>query len=223
MSSLLTQVSITVDRRELGDYFRASTEHDEIVAKCRALLGPLHYHTLRTIRLQAGMRRKASDHEGAIQLADEAYEGLRSRYGDDHPETIAAALCRSINFRSSNSLDEATFRDRLGEDHPSTITMAINLASDLFALGEVTAAHELDVATTERAERLWGADHLTTLAVKANLAQDLRALGREDESNALRTEVVSKTSARLGTAHPAVREFANPDLRANCDIDPMPL
>jgi len=61
------------------------------------------------------------------------------------------------------------------------------------------------------------------VAAKANLAQDLGALGRIEQGNALRTEVVSRTSARVGNAHPAVGQFANPDLRANCDIDPMPL
>jgi hypothetical protein len=103
------------------------------------------------------------------------------------------------------------------------LVTAINLASDLFARGDAQAAYDLDVATTESLELVLGVDHLTTLAGKANLAQDLRALGREAEGNALRYDVVARTAAQLGNGHPAVGEFANPDLRANCDIDPMPL
>jgi hypothetical protein len=74
-----------------------------------------------------------------------------------------------------------------------------------------------------RAERVLGVDHPTTLAVTANLAQDLLSLGQTDEATALRTDVVARTATRLGYSHPAVADFADPGLRANCDIDPMPL
>jgi len=103
------------------------------------------------------------------------------------------------------------------------VIAGMNLASDLFALGQRQVAHGMDVTTTERAERVLGPNHPVTLAAKANLAQDLRALGHDEEGKALQTEVHIAAVAKLGQQNPAVAAFTNPTLRVSCDIDPMPL
>jgi len=115
------------------------------------------------------------------------------------------------------------FRRLLGDTHPSTIIALMNIASDIFALGQYQDAYEMDVATTAEATRALGADHPITLAVMANKAQDLRALGRDGEGKALQAEVHVGAVAKLGQDKPAVRAFTKPDLRVSCDIDPMPL
>ncbi|WP_197043377.1 FxSxx-COOH system tetratricopeptide repeat protein [Saccharothrix sp. NRRL B-16314] len=273
---LFTQVGLTLDKRELGNYREASAEHEEIVRSYERLSEgrPLNPTWLRAVRHLAVMRRKAGDHDGAMSAAETAFEGLRRRYGLDHVETLAAALARSIelrhlgrhetaaqlgqdtltryartlgpdhphtlsaavnvailrrlkgDFEGARELDQATlgsFRARLGEDHPSTLITWINLASDLHALGDVQGAHDADAEISSRATVVLGADHPTTLACQANLAQDLRSLGRVDEADALHLRAVNLLRDRLGSQHPAVAELGDPRVRANCDIDPMPL
>lgn len=274
--TLLTQVGLTLDRRELGHYREAAAEHEEIVRMYERLsVGrPLNPSWLRAVRHLGVMRRKVGDHVGAMRAADTAFDGLWLRYNLDHPETLAAALSRSIALKHLGRLvqavqlaqdtlagyertfgpdhphtlsaavneailrrltgdlegarrqDEAAldgFLARLGDDHPATLITRINLASDLYAMGEVRAAHDADVETLRRATAVFGADHFTTLACRANLAQDLRSLGRTEEADLMRRQAVDRMRARLGSRHPAVTELGDPDVRANCDIDPMPL
>ncbi|MEU4443141.1 FxSxx-COOH system tetratricopeptide repeat protein [Actinosynnema sp. NPDC050801] len=273
---LFTQVGLTLDKRELGNYREAAAEHEEIMRMYERLsVGrPLNPTWLRALRHFAVMRRKAGDHGGAMTAAETAYDGLRRRYDLDHPETLAAALARSIELRHLGRLEQAAqlsqdtltrygrtlgphhphtlsaavnvaivrrlmgdlegarrqdeaaldgFLARLGDDHPSTLITRINLASDLHAVGEVQAAHDADAETLSRATAVFGAEHPTTLACRTNLAHDLRSLGRTDEAGLMRRRAVDLMRARLGSHHPAVTELSDPEARANCDIDPMPL
>lgn len=274
--SLYTQVGLTLDKRELGMYREAAADHEEIVRMYERLsVGrPLNPTWLRAVRHLAVMRLKAGDPVGAMSAAETAFDGLRRRYNLDHPETLAAALARSIALRHLGRLEQAAqlaqdtlagygrtlgpdhphtlaaavnqailrrltgdlegarrqdeaaldgFLARLGDDHPATLITRINLASDLHAVGEVQAAHDADAETLRRATAVFGADHFTTLACRANLAQDLHSLGRTVEAGLMRRRSVDLMRARLGSRHPTVTELSDPDTRANCDIDPMPL
>jgi tetratricopeptide (TPR) repeat protein len=273
---LYTQVGLTLDKRELGHYREAASEHEEIVrAYERLSVGrPLNPAWLHAMRHLAVMRRKAGDHEGAMRAAEAAFEGLRRRYDLDHPDTLAAALARSIelrhlgrhetaaqlgqdtlsryaktlgadhphtlsaavnvailrrlkgDFEGARELNQATlagFHARLGDGHPSTLITGINLASDLHALGDWQGAHKADVELLSRVTAVFGVDHPTALACQANLAQDLRSLGRTDEADELHLRAVTVLRERLGQHHPAVSELSDPGVRANCDIDPLPL
>jgi hypothetical protein len=273
---LYTQVGLTIDKRELGQYRDACAEQEEVVRIYERLSEgrPLNPTWLRAVRHLAVMRRKAGDHEGAMRAAETAYEGLRRRYNVDHPDTLAAALARSVelrhlgrhesaahlgqdtltryartlgadhphtlsaavnvailrrlkgDFEGARELNQATlagFRARLGDDHPSTLITGINLASDLHALGDVQGAHNADVEILRRVTAVFDADHPTALACQVNLAQDLRSLGRTDEADELHLRAVTALRERLGQHHPAVSELSDSRVRANCDIDPMPL
>jgi hypothetical protein len=50
----------------------------------------------------------------------------------------------------------------LGEDHPDTLRSASNLALDLYALGDLPAARDLDQDTLTRLRRVLGDDHPNT-------------------------------------------------------------
>lgn len=80
----------------------------------------------------------------------------------------------------------------------------------------------LDLETTQRAERVLGTDHPTTLGVNHNLVLDLRAAGRSQEAEATHTDVLTRYRRVLGDAHLAVLA-ATRGIRANCDIDPIAL
>ena len=107
-------------------------------------------------------------------------------------------------------------------EHVLTLTCAINLASDLAAMGDHEAAYQLDADILARSERLRGVDHPSTLACSLNLARDLIALGRHAEGQRRLDAVVDAYRRGLGPDHPAI-VAALAGERANCDVDPMPL
>jgi Tetratricopeptide repeat len=63
------------------------------------------------------------------------------------------------------------------------LTSASNLANDLYQMGEVQAARDLDQDTLERRRRVLGEDHPDTLTSASNLADDLRLLGESDDDS----------------------------------------
>jgi Tetratricopeptide repeat len=71
--------------------------------------------------------------------------------------------------------DTLTRRRRvLGEDHPDTLLSANEFAADLHALGEHTAARQLNEDRLTRRHRVQGEDHLDTLRLANILADQLR-------------------------------------------------
>lgn len=219
-------------RRKAGDHLGAIEAADEAYDGLLNRYGPDHPETIAAALSTSVNFRQTGDLNDAHRTGLDVVDRYRQVLGDEHPHTQSgrtylAVVCRlrgnATEARKLNEMALTGLRELLGDDHPSTMVVAINAASDLFALGETQAAHDLDAATAQRCELVLGPNHLTTLACRANLAQDIGALGREQESAALRNDVVAKTATHLGNAHPAVGEFNNPSLRANCDIDPMPL
>ncbi len=272
--ALYTEIGLTIDLRELGEYHEARVQHEGIVRAYERHGRPLDPALLRALRQLSIMRRKAGDHEGALDAADTALSGLNQRYGLNHSESLAAALCRSVELRhlgrfgkaaqlgqetltryamvlgpdhphtlaaavnvailrravgeaeGARDMNQSTldgFRARLREDHPSILLTAINLASDLCALGEAQRACDLDTDLLRRAREVFGAEHPTTLACMANLARDLKALGRDDEADRFQRDALDGLRRKLGPDHPAVVQLSDLEIRANCDIDPLPL
>ncbi|KAA2265118.1 tetratricopeptide repeat protein [Solihabitans fulvus] len=223
---------LAVMRRKAGDHERALTASEEALRGLTARYGPDHADTLAAALSKSIDLRHLKDISGAAKLARQTLERYQRALGPDHPHTLSAAVNVAIvrRFLGDNGpaeeLDRATvegFRARLGEDHPSTLVAMVNLASDRAALGLAQAAYELGLSTAERAERVLGADHPTTLACRANLAQDLGTLGSVAEAARMRAEVIERLRRQLGGQHPVVSQLSDPNARADCDIDPMPL
>jgi Tetratricopeptide repeat len=118
--------------------------------------------------------------------------------------------------------DVRTATRQLGTDHVHSIICAINLASDLAALGETEAAVAMDIESSERSDRVLGVDHPTSLAVSLNLVIDLRTLDRGQEAETRYVDVLTRYRRTLGEEHPATIAAAR-GIRADCDIDPLPL
>jgi hypothetical protein len=100
------------------------------------------------------------------------------------------------------------------------LTVAVNLASDLAALGEFEAACELGRDAYRRLRPLVGEQHPTTMACAANLAADLAKAGPKEE--ALREETLRNYRETRGMEHPdavAAEECRHLDL----DFDPPPV
>ncbi|GAA1275372.1 FxSxx-COOH system tetratricopeptide repeat protein [Saccharothrix xinjiangensis] len=226
--ALMTQVSLVLDRRELGDYQDARVEHEEIVRvyERQGELRPLDPRMLRAVRHLAATRRKAGDHEGAMEAADTAFEGLRMRYGLDHADTLAAALARSITMRYLGRHGKAAqlaqdilirYAKTLGPEHPHTLSAAVNVAVLRRLAGDARGARELDESTLAGFRARLGPDHPSSVLTALNLASDLHRAGDARGAFELDTEVLDRATAVFGADHPttlACRSNLAQDLRA---------
>ena len=107
----------------------------------------------------------------------------------------------------------------LGPDHHFTLTTAMNLASDLAALGRPRDARRLGEDTLPRLTALLGATHLHTLGCAANLALDILETGDEDAGKALHDETLRLFVATYGDNFPDTVVAARRD-RLDPDFDP---
>ena len=111
---------------------------------------------------------------------------------------------------------------KLTRDHFYSLTVAVNLASDLAALGDATAARTLGEDTLERLRSLMGEDHFLTLNCAANLVADLRATGANDEAEHLLAETLIHYADTLGKDHSETQATAAGQ-RIDADFDPPPI
>ncbi|GAA1033087.1 hypothetical protein GCM10009557_33680 [Virgisporangium ochraceum] len=244
LTTYYTHLGLTIDQRELGDYLGARRALEVLVARLQLILGEHNYVTQRAVLTLSVTRRKAGDHQGALECAEAASALSANQYGPHHPETLASHLSLSTARRASGDLHTAWELGRstyeryvgtLGERHPYTTVAAvnldshtltaacaINLASDLFAKGEIRHAHDLDSANLRRLRTILSDDHPLVLACAINHAIDRRELGHDDEAKQLHLDILERLGRVLGPGHPATQEAAG-WTRATCDVDPMPL
>lgn len=111
---------------------------------------------------------------------------------------------------------------KLGRDHHYSLTVAINLASDLAAIGETESAYRLCSGSLRRLRALLGDSHPLTLSAAANTVADLRALGRDDEASALYNDTEERYRRTLTLDHPDAQVFLE-GRRLDADFDPPPI
>lgn len=223
--------NLAVAQRKAGEHTRALELSLDTVERYRRRYGDDYPDTMSASLNLAIDSRHAGNLDEARKLGEKTLQRYRSILGEQHPHTLAAQVNLAIVIRQLGDAQGAyrsdresldALSERLGPDHPSTLTCATNLASDLFAMGDAQAAFDLDTDTLARSERILGVEHPSTLAVGVNLALDLRALGREQEADLLHADNMARFRRSLGDQHPATLN-ALKSLRADCDIDPMPL
>ncbi|GLY34811.1 cytochrome c [Amycolatopsis sp. NBRC 101858] len=217
--------------RKDGDHDAALELSRDALRRFRMRYGNNHPNAMACALGHSIDLRHARKFTEAKNLGEEVFDLYRQNLGESHPHTLSAALDLGVTLRLSGDpanarvIDERSleqFRDKLGEDHPHTIVCGIDVASDLFALDRVAEAAELDADLLDRSRRVLGDDHPTTLAVQLNRSLDLRAIGEAVEADVLFEDVVKRYRFVLGENHPGT-ESATRGVRADCDIDPMPL
>ncbi|WP_406063420.1 FxSxx-COOH system tetratricopeptide repeat protein [Micromonospora sp. NBC_00860] len=224
---------LAVALRTAGDHQGARQISGEVRDSFVRRYGENHPDTVAASLNLSTDLRETGDLDGAAELGEQVYTSYQRLLGNDrHPHTIAARLNWAVTERlrgrvaRARQMDEEGFaqlREQLGDDHPLTLAAALNLASDHYAEGHYAQAYERDVDATERLRRVLGAEHPTTLAGYGNLAMDLLKLGREQESAELHAATVAQFRRILGDNHPATAAAVDLNLRANCDMDPLPL
>jgi tetratricopeptide (TPR) repeat protein len=222
---------LAVARRKDGDHDSALELSSRTLERFRLRYGDDQPNVLNCALAYSIDLRHSGDRQLGREIGEQTFERFRRNFGENHPHTLAAALDLGVTLRllgdgaSARQLDERSleqFRLQLGADHPYSIACAINLASDLAAVGEPQAAWEVGTDVIERSLRILGAEHPTTLAVAANLALDLRTLGRTQEAETMYADVLTRYRHALGDAHPATIA-AGGGVRADCDVDPLPI
>ncbi|GAB2617726.1 cytochrome c [Paractinoplanes abujensis] len=228
---LETKWGLSVTRRKAGDHEGALALSRDALRGYESVLGPDNWSTLTAaLNLSLDLRQAALLDEAEV-IAEDNFRRFRQTLGKEHPHTLAAGGNLAIilrlrgNLADARALNEATVRrlhDRLGDSHILSLGCTTNLASDLYAAGEFQDAYDLDAENLKRYRRVLGEDHPSTLAAALNLAIDLRELGRVDEAEALWHDTLDRYRRTLRATHPATTDAEN-WIRANCDMDPMPL
>jgi hypothetical protein len=230
--NLLRQVhSLAIFRRKAGDQAGALRTSTDVLKRYTYRYWDRHPDTVLATLTSSIDLRVSGDLPAALTAGAFAVDRLREMYGSAHPHTAGAEVDHAIILRLSGRTEEArvwgerahrVLVDRLGEQHAFTLASGINLASAYFALGRLQAAHDLDAETLRRCRSQLGVNHPTTLCCSHNLSLDLRRLGREQEAVLLSDDTLARFRSVLGPEHPAT-VAATDGIRANCDIDLMPL
>jgi tetratricopeptide (TPR) repeat protein len=223
--------NLAVARRKAGDHESARRLTEETLGRFARRYGEDYPDTMAAALNLAVDLRHAGELGRARELGEETLERYRSAFTGDHPHTRSAQANLAIVYRqqgdAQRALDTSTaaltvLTDVLGPDHPVTLTCATNLASDLYEIGDAEAAFERDTDTLARSERVLGVEHPSTLACAVNLVLDLRRLGRDAAADKIYGDTMLRFRRSLGDRHPATLN-ARESLRADCDVDPMPI
>ena len=229
--TLMAARSLAVSRRRAGEHARARKLALATMNELRRRFGELHPEAIACGLNYAVDLRENDELVESRELAEQTWHDYLTVLGPEHPYTLGARTNLGIVLRLLGELDLAAehdeaahhgLRERLGVQHVLTLTCATNFASDLAARGEHQRAYEMDAETLRRSRDVLGSEHASTLACALNLSFDLRALGRNGESDRLFDEVIDAYRRTLGPEHPAI-VAARAGMRANCDVDPMPL
>lgn len=222
---------LSVARRKDGDHDGALELSGEALRRFRLRYGEEHPYAMACALGHSIDLRHTSDLDASRDLGEQTFERYRKSLGERHPHTLSAAVDQAVTLRhlgnpqAARQLTERSLeqlRSLLGPDHPHAIVCAVNLGSDLAASGDAEAALAVDEEAAERALSTLGADHPTTLAADVNLMLDLRSAGRTQEAEARFADIVARYRRVLGEKHPATIAAAG-GVRADCDIDPLPL
>lgn len=229
--TLFAALVLAVCRRKAGQHSAALELSEETLEKHRRRYGEENPGT------RAAATNYAIDlrHDGRLDLACELSRRSLADYitalGEQHSYTLSARTNLAIVLRQLGDAESARKQNSealerlnatLGPAHPVTLICATNLASDLYSLGEFQEAYERDIETLAHTERVLGNEHPSTLACSVNLALDLRKLGRVNEADRILADAMICYRKALGEKHPATLN-ALQSLRADCDVDLMPL
>ncbi len=200
-------------------------------------LGNDHFATLRAANgLSIALRRLAPLREQAAQLAEEVYERSRARFGDNNPDTMAAAISLTNARRTNNRIDEAVelaestieqYPRIYGKEHPYYYGCVGNLALLRRYAKKPDEARVLNEQALAGLESRLTRDNDYSLVVAVNLASDLAALGELDSARALGEGTLRRLRSLLGASHPLTLACAAnlvADLRAlgaNAEADEL--
>lgn len=198
--------------RLCGDLTEARDVGEDAYDYGREVLGAEHYWTLRTRNdLSIAIRRTGIDLDTALEMATEVFELCTRIFGDDNPDTLAAAINLTNTQRTMGQTAEALTLaeetvDRYpriyGSDHPYAHACSGNLALMQRVTGDPGKAQQLNEASLAGLDARLGRDHHYSLTVATNLASDLAALGEIAKARALGEKTLTRLRVLMGENYP---------------------
>jgi tetratricopeptide (TPR) repeat protein len=195
-----------------GKYSEARDVGEEAWDYGKERLGPDHFATLRTATgLSIALRRIAPAREEAMQIARDVSEQCKRRFGESHPDTMAAVINLTNIQRVNGLLGDALTLARdtaamypgvYGPDHPYRYGSMGNLALLHRVVGDPAEARRVNEAALAGLDARLTRDHVYSLTVAVNLASDLAALGNTEAARSLGEDTLARLSRILGTDHP---------------------
>jgi tetratricopeptide (TPR) repeat protein len=177
-------------------------------------LGQEHVATLRAvIAYTIVCRRIPEKRDEALDLARATLDLSTSRYGANHPETLAMGISLSNLLRTMSddyhpealALAESTvgrYPYVYGPNHPYNFGCRSNLALLRRVMGDPLTARQIDEEALDGLTTGLGRGHHFTLSVAMNLASDLAVLGLPEEARRLGEDTWPRLSSLLGAGHP---------------------
>jgi tetratricopeptide (TPR) repeat protein len=195
-----------------GDFAAARDLGEEARDYGRDKLGAEHYATLRAATgLSIALRRMATAHEDALELAGEVYELCHQLYGERHPDTMAAAVSLSNVMQAVGQTESALrlakdmaarYAQVYGPDHPYCHGCFGNLALMHRLNGDPVQARRLNQAALDALKGRLTLDHDYSLVVAINLASDHAALGDTESARRIGQDSLTRSRELLGEQHP---------------------
>jgi tetratricopeptide (TPR) repeat protein len=181
----------------------------------------------------ANILRTVGEIAEAYELAAETLRLYPDIYGREHPyhygcmgNLAILERIRDNNVERARQLNETALEgleNKLERDHHYSLTVAVNLATDLAALGDLKSAINLGRGTLRRLGVVLGEDHPATLACAANLSADLQKDGFEEEAAELFERTLDGYDRlMMGPDHPDI-EAAMARRHLDLDFDPPPI
>jgi tetratricopeptide (TPR) repeat protein len=174
-------------------------------------LGPEHHLTLRAaIDLSIAMRRIPAHYDEASELAADTLEQCKSRRGEKHPDTMAAAISLYNILRTTGQTREAlelaaataaTYPSVYGDRHPYNYGCIVNLAILRRLTGDLHTARRLNEAALAGLDARLTRDHLFSLTAAVNLATDLASLGESRAARELGEDSLDRLTRLFGEDH----------------------
>ena len=197
--------------RLCGNFSQARDLGQEAVAYGLHELGPEHYLTLRAATdLSIAMRRIPVDYDEALELAIDTLEHCKHRRGEQHPDTMAAAVSLYNIQRVVGQIPQAlelaaatseNYPGVYGAEHPYNFGCIGNLALLRRLAGDLRSARRLNEEALGRLDERLTRDHFFSLTVAVNLATDLAAIGDVKAARALGEDTMARTTRLFGEDH----------------------
>jgi tetratricopeptide (TPR) repeat protein len=154
----------------------------------------------------------SGDYQGALSLADSAWDAWRRDLGENHVDTLVMGRHRGYALRRVGRVTDASqfsnhvhelMKANLGEDHEATIAMTDILTIIPRTTGDLYQERDISQEILERARRVLGEDDPTTLRYANNYASTLRLAGEYFEARDLDQSTLRRRTALLGGIHAA--------------------
>jgi tetratricopeptide (TPR) repeat protein len=197
--------------RLCGNFSEARDLGQEAMAYGLYELGPEHHLSLRAaIDLSIAMRRIPGNYDDGLELAADMLEQCKRRRGEQHPDTMAAAISlyniQRVTGQTSKALELAeattqTYPSVYGAEHPYNYGCIGNFGMLRRLAGEVDAARQLNEKSLAGLDARLSRDHFYSLTVAINLASDLAALGEARAARALGEDTRARLTRLLGESH----------------------